>query len=67
MKKLKVKCILDTTIQGIHVGEIYNVEHETDRQYGIDYKIIYNETETTFESVVGNKDWFNKHFMVLDN
>lgn len=61
MEKLKAKCILDTTIEGIHVEETYNVEH------GIDYKIIYNETETTFESVVGNKDWFNKHFMLLDN
>ena len=56
MEKFIAECIKDTTIHGIEVGNKYHIE------YGVDFKVIYNETKTTFESVVGNKDWFYKHF-----
>lgn len=56
MSKFLAKCVKDTTIQGIKVGDTYCIEHE------IDFKVIYNETETTFEPVFGNKDWFYEHF-----
>ena len=59
MERFLAECIADTTIQDIEVGQRYCVEHE------IDYKIIYNETKTTFESVVGNMDWFYSHFKPL--
>lgn len=56
-KQMKCKCIANTTIQGINVGEEY--------QYNIvngAYEIIYNETEKTFERVYGNVEWFNHYF-----
>lgn len=59
MSQILARCIKDTTIHGITVGEVYQVEHN------VDWKIIYNETEKMFESVVGNKDWFYEHFLPI--
>lgn len=59
MEKFLAKCITDTTIQDIKVGNKYKIEHD------LDYKVIYNETKKTFESVFGNKEWFYKHFEIL--
>lgn len=56
MEMFLAKCILDTTIDGISVGSIYRTE------YSVNYKIIYNETKTTYESVIGSRDWFYEHF-----
>lgn len=56
MDKFLAMCISDTTIRDLNVGEIYKVE------YTIDFKIIYNETDKTFESAIGNKEWFYEHF-----
>ena len=59
MDRFLAKCISDTTIKDVKVDEIYKVEYTTD------FKIIYNETDKTFESVVGNKEWFYEHFEPL--
>lgn len=59
MEKFLAKCIANTTIQGINVGKVYCVEHD------LDYKVIYNETKKNFESALGNKEWFYKHFEPL--
>ena len=59
MDRFLAKCISDTTIKDLKVDEIYKVEYTTD------FKIIYNETDKTFESVFGNKEWFYKHFKPL--
>lgn len=56
MEKFLAECVKETTIQDIKIGSVYCVEHE------LDYKVLYNETKKTFESVVGNKDWFYEHF-----
>lgn len=54
---LKCKCIKDTTVEGIKVGEIYWYEVQ-----GNVYCIKYNETLTTYETLVGNRDWFCDYF-----
>ena len=59
MDRFLAKCISDTTIKDLKVDEIYKVEYTTD------FKIIYNETDKTFESAVGNKEWFYEHFKPL--
>ena len=46
MDRFLAKCISDTTIKDLKVDEIYKVEYTTD------FKIIYNETDKTFESVI---------------
>lgn len=55
---LKCKCIKDTTVEGIKVGEEYWYE-----SYGNVYCIKYKETLTTYETLVGNRDWFYDHFV----
>lgn len=60
-KKQYSKCIADTTVEGINVGDIY--EFHT---IGDTYSVHYNETDTTFENCYGTKEWFNKHFTVID-
>ena len=59
LDKFLAKCISDTTIKDLKVGEIYKVEHTTV------FRIIYNETDKTFESVIGNREWFYEHFKPL--
>lgn len=59
LDRFLAKCISDTTIKDVKVDEIYKVEYTTD------FKIIYNETDKTFESVFGNKEWFYEHFEPL--
>ena len=60
-KKQYCKCIADTTVAGINVDEIY--EFHT---IGNTYSVHHNETDTTFENCYGTKEWFNKHFAIIN-
>lgn len=53
----KCRCIKDTTVDGIKVGEIYTFE-----MIGDTYCIKYNETPTTYETLYGTRDWFYEYF-----
>lgn len=59
MSQILARCIQDTTIPRISVGEVYQVEHDTD------WKIIYHKTDKTYKSVIGNKEWFYEHFLPI--
>lgn len=53
------KCIKDTTIKNIIVGNVYKIYKKDFDTYGL----IYNETDTTFQEIFGNTKWFLEHFI----
>lgn len=60
MFKGKCKCIKDTTIDKIVVGNYYRYTIENDV-----FKIMYDVEDKTFQTVYGNKEWFKEHFEVV--
>ena len=61
MKWNKCKCIKDTTIKDIVVGNNYKYYKKDLNVYGV----IYNETDKTFEEAYGTAQWFIEYFKVI--
>ena len=59
MFNYRCKCIKDTTIDKIVVGNSYRYDKENNA-----FKVMYDETDKTFQVVYGNKEWFEEHFNV---
>lgn len=57
MFKSKCKCIKDTTIDKICIGNYYKYGTENGA-----FKIMYDVEDTTFQVAYGNKEWFEEHF-----
>lgn len=56
----KCKCIKDTTIDKIVVGNFYKFGTEN-----CTFKIMYDVTDKTFQVIHGNKEWFEEHFEIV--
>ena len=56
----RCRCIKDTTVKGVEIGGIYKFRD------CVAEKVVWtNETDTTYEPLFCNADYFYEHFEVV--
>lgn len=56
----RCKCIKDTTVEGVKVGDIYKFRDNSTQK-----EVWINETDTTYQPLFCTIEYFKEHFEVV--